>query len=548
MTTTKRQKQHASDRDELPIPGAGKGHGPRKPPHPKGEKGYTGRLDPDMYARLSRPWPSREAGHVTILAAITVNDNGKQVGFMESHHSGDVRNQLAMVAAAFRTLRERNDEEARAMAGLAAPDIVPLTPDGTRMVERITAAMQDRLEAGQVWTPLDTMNALMANEAMRAETHGALLDLMGQGPRSPAEEIGALRGALGEILSVATARVERITRRIREIEAEHPDLKVPPFSDPAIERENRESLERQRRAAAGVAAPAPSATTARTPIYELGTDNVPALIKLQAACYPPALHDSPEAIVSLIDDAVVAIGHFRTGELLGAVFVTRPTDGGPLELYSVEVALSARRTGIGTALVRAAMARLPDGSVVAYCTTAGQALLLACGFTENGKEAVRGGISLRGMAAQVKGGAIAPLAPKERDLARCNTLFVDAAARAETTGDNPDVADAASREEQNMSLAIALHGGDPKARAEVARRYDALAGYLMLRGGTDFLNDCRAAVAEKRWGDLVQRIAGLEDDLVRDKRMHRNGVLLVEPVGEPRWHIPTNIDPGGPLL
>jgi hypothetical protein len=70
----------------------------------------------------------------------------------------------------------------------------------------------------------------------------------------------------------------------------------------------------------------------------------------------------------------------------------------------------------------------------------------------------------------------------------------------------------------------------------------------MLRGGTDFVNDCRKAVAEERWGDLVQRIAGLENDLVRDKRMHRNGVLLVEPVGEPRWHIPTNIDPGGPLL
>lgn len=427
MTTTKRQKQHASDQDELPIQGAGKGHGPRKPPHPKGEKGYTGRLDPDMYARLSRPWPSREAGHVamssfleeahelrikhgiadvTILAAITVNDNGKQVGFMESHHSGDVRNQLAMVAAAFRTLREQNDEEARAMAGLAAPDIVPLTPDGTRMVERITAAMQDRLEAGQVWTPLDTMNALMANEAMRAETHGALLDLVGQGPRSPAEEIGALRGALGEILSVATARVERITRRVREIEAEHPDLKVPPFSDPAIERENRESLERQHRAAAGVAAPA-------TPV----------------------------------------------------------------------------------------------------------------------------------------------MTPKERDLADAQKHHASVKWYANTaTPENslPDALAATVRSVEDYELAIAMHHDQHgPARETLRARLDLLKGYLMLWGGTDFLKACREAIAEERWYDLVREIAGVENALVSANRLRRtvtDAGWIVEPVVEGRWHIPTDIDPGGPLL
>lgn len=428
MTTTKRQKQHASDQDELPTPGAGKGHGSRKPPHPKGKEGYTGRPDPDMYARLSRPWPSREAGHaamssffeeahelrikhgiadVTILTAITVNDNGKDAGMMMLHHSGDSRNQIAMVASAFRTLREQSDEAIRAMVGLAAPDIVPLTPDGAKKVERITAAMQDRLEAGQVWTPLDTMNALMANEAMRAETHGALLDLVGQGPRSPAEEIGALRGSLGEILSVTTARVERITRRIREIEAEHPDLKVPPFSDPAIERENRESLERQHRAAASVAA--------------------------------------PEA----------------------------PT-----------------------------------------------------------------------------------MTPKERDLADAQKHHASGKWYADTaTPENclPHALEATVRAVQDDELAIAMHR-DPHgpARKTLRARLDLLNGYLMLWGGTDFLKACREAIAEERWYDLVRAIAGVENALVSANRLRRavtdDAGWIVEPVVEPRWHIPVDIDPGGPLL
>lgn len=152
----------------------------------------------------------------------------------------------------------------------------------------------------------------------------------------------------------------------------------------------------------------------------------------------------------------------------------------------------------------------------------------------------------------VKAGEEFPKTPKERDLRRCRALLTDAKERGERSGDNLEVVEAASREEQDLSLALHLHDGAQDARAEVNRRVATLAGYLMLWGGKNFLNDCRAAIAEERWGDLVLRIAGLEDQLVRDQslrwELHETGDFRAEPTGEAHWHIPTNIDPGGPLL
>lgn len=555
--TTSAHAAARSDQDELPIPGMGAtsppkvagGPAPGKrgrkkaaaPASDDGSAPYAGRVDPGMYERLNRPWPSREAADtavvaffeevhalrikhgiadVTVLAAVSVNDNGRTTGIMHSHHSGDRRNQLAMVASAFRTLREQDDEATLQMAGLAAPDVVRLSPDGAKMVDRITAAMRDRLSSGQVWTPSDTLTALMSNDALRAESHGALLDLVAQGPRSPAEEIGALRGALSEILTVAGSRIGRITQRIREIEAEHPELKVPARAqdvspaafDPAMAREEDRSRTRRRllaiqdslkeaqgrgdtddaasarrdeqrmclailahhgsegsearqrliaridhaeaifrqipqkdthlmsalgaareAVAAGlwgdathalaeaekalvgfgaaawepypgigawglVGTTAPANTEPPIEVLDLKPFDISALMALQAACYPPALHDDAAVIAKLVVESPVALGAFGPHkQLVGAVFVTKPTEGSPHELYSIEVLPEARRQGVGARLVHAALEKVTERPLMAYCTPAGRRLLGALGFVENGKEAIRGGIPLKGM-------------------------------------------------------------------------------------------------------------------------------------------------------
>lgn len=97
------------------------------------------------------------------------------------------------------------------------------------------------------------------------------------------------------------------------------------------------------------------------------------------------------------------------------------------------------------------------------------------------------------------------------------------------------------------SLALDLHDGNAQARANIAARFDVLGGYLMLRGGTDFLNACRAAVADGRWGALVHCIADLERSLLRDKYLRRNGDRVERAKGGD-YRIPTNIDQGGPLF
>jgi hypothetical protein len=113
-----------------------------------------------------------------------------------------------------------------------------------------------------------------------------------------------------------------------------------------------------------------------------------------------------------------------------------------------------------------------------------------------------------------------PGTPKERDRAACEEHLEDAMALAASLGDDSESAwlDDAKAAVRNWTLAIRMHDGvDIEAtRAELHRRYDLLADYLMLRGGTTFVNACAKAIAEERWGDLVSEIVRLEHYQVAD--------------------------------
>jgi hypothetical protein len=147
--------------------------------------------------------------------------------------------------------------------------------------------------------------------------------------------------------------------------------------------------------------------------------------------------------------------------------------------------------------------------------------------------------------------------PKESDLARCIRGQAEAQRDGSDAGDrhDSDWADRAGRSEENWRLAIRLHDGDEKAKATVRQRLDLLSGYLMLRGGTNFLATCRAAVAEQRWGDLMLAIGELEADFVGDGTFRWGwgddddaGDMRAIPTGKvPESRVPATIDPGGPL-
>lgn len=100
--------------------------------------------DPEMYARLNRPWPSQKAADeaisdffrdaydlrvkhgiadVTIVALVKVNREGTTGHYLMSHHSGDSAKRLSMLASAFRSIREKEDADLLELAGLAAPDV-----------------------------------------------------------------------------------------------------------------------------------------------------------------------------------------------------------------------------------------------------------------------------------------------------------------------------------------------------------------------------------------------------------------------------------------
>lgn len=218
----------------------------RKKKTPVQEEMWEGKRDPDMYARLSRPFPTEQASKaavsaffkdmydlrvkhgirdVTLLAAVGCVVDGQEVDSMQMLHSGDARNALPMVAGAFRSLRETDEQSYLRLAGLLNdPNIlVPnrATKDLLSKVARAATA-----DTGKPWTATDTLHAMVREGLIQAEIIGTLMEFAAEGPRSPADEIGMLRGALKEVLFNTGIRMEKILARVKEIEDKHPELKV----------------------------------------------------------------------------------------------------------------------------------------------------------------------------------------------------------------------------------------------------------------------------------------------------------------------------------
>lgn len=148
-----------------------------------------------------------------------------------------------------------------------------------------------------------------------------------------------------------------------------------------------------------------------------------------------------------------------------------------------------------------------------------------------------------------------PSTPKMRDRRRCEDAWNAAGGMAQDCDERRDSQGVveAQYDEQNYAIALDIHRGAcaSAAIAELRRRYDVLSGYLMLRGGTDFVNACRAAIAEERWGDLVEGIAALERDQVRGRLLRwgkdEHGNRIAVEVEPGRYHIPENLYPGHPF-
>ena len=150
----------------------------------------------------------------------------------------------------------------------------------------------------------------------------------------------------------------------------------------------------------------------------------------------------------------------------------------------------------------------------------------------------------------------APLpSSKEHDRARSEAMWNAAGEQVQESGDRRDWegTEDADFDQQNYAIALDIHrdAGREKAIAELRRRYDVLAGYLMLYGGTDFVNGCRSAIAEERWCDLVESIAALEHEHVRGKRLRwgkdADGNRIAEEIEPGRYHIPADLYPGHPF-
>lgn len=170
-----------------------------------------------------------------------------------------------------------------------------------------------------------------------------------------------------------------------------------------------------------------------------------------------------------------------------------------------------------------------------------------------GRDAV---VSIERLGIVYAGAPAIPLpTPKEHDRARCEALWNAAGEQVQESGERRDWegTEDADFDRQNYAAALGIHrgAGREKAIAELRRRYDVLSGYLMLRGGTEFVNACRAAIVEERWCDLVEGIARLEWEHMDGKSLRwgkdaDDNRIAVE-IEPGRYHIPADLYPGHPF-
>ncbi len=151
--------------------------------------------------------------------------------------------------------------------------------------------------------------------------------------------------------------------------------------------------------------------------------------------------------------------------------------------------------------------------------------------------------------------AIPLLTPREHDRERCEARWNAAGGWIQECHERRDKAGAedAALDQQNYAIALDIHRGAGRENAigELRRRYDVLAGYLMIYGGTDFVNACRSAIVEERWCDLVESIAALEHEYVRSGRLRwgkdADGNRIAVEIEPGHYHIPANLYPGHPF-
>lgn len=100
--------------------------------------------------------------------------------------------------------------------------------------------------------------------------------------------------------------------------------------------------------------------------------DIPALLALQAACFPPDLHDDESDLRAMLRDAVylVACAPGIAGAAIGMA-------GDAFHVYAVEVHPEHRGQGIGAALVAALLEYADARSVTADAVSADGARLLA---------------------------------------------------------------------------------------------------------------------------------------------------------------------------
>lgn len=234
---------------------------PKKQP-PVQEELWEGKRDPEMYVRLSRPFPTQQAAEVatnrflealyalrvehgiadvTVLTAVPHQANGQVLSIIGSSHYGDASLQLPMVSELFRALQEREQARIARMGSpqegprVADPDELALSAETAARVRRMLAALNTNRGAySEVITGKALLSTLVKEGLAKTSSLTTLLE---GGPAhqsmTAAEELAFLRGAAGQFLSDSAERLTRMLRRLEELQAVEDARKDAPEDAPA---------------------------------------------------------------------------------------------------------------------------------------------------------------------------------------------------------------------------------------------------------------------------------------------------------------------------